>query len=272
MPPEPAQWAKDIAALRSAAQASDYRLDAAVYDRARVLFRHTAATGVLPDEMRGAVPEYGQEEFFRSVDAAGQAVPIPAAILQDYDALANQHAAYALWFQPVRGADGERVLLVARWLCHLAGFRHRTVELLLDHPLLADHVLVQVRGVDKAEAPACFDLPVAGHVAGLSTLEAALAQESQEELGLTRNMIEDLHCVGSYDDHVHLEPLPGFWNVEYRTLYRAQLAREAWLHLTSPSDEVAGFAVFSLARLRELMLHFPDRVASALEDSWPLFA
>jgi 8-oxo-dGTP pyrophosphatase MutT (NUDIX family) len=272
MPSGQARWEEDVTALRSAVQASDYQLDVATYDRARALFGHTAASGALPDGMRSAVPEYGQEEFFRPVDAAGQAVPIPAEILQDYDALIERHAVHALWFRPAEGPGGERVLLVARWLCHLAGFRHRTVELLLDHPLLADHVLVQVRGMDKADAPACFDLPVAGHVAGLSTLGAALAQECEEELGLTRDMVEDLRCVGSYDDHSHLEPLPGFWNVEYRTLYRGQLAREAWLHLTSPSDEVAGIAVFSLSRLHELMLRFPDRVASALGESWSFYA
>jgi 8-oxo-dGTP pyrophosphatase MutT (NUDIX family) len=267
-----AGWEKEVAALRSAAQASDYRLDAGTYDRARALFSSTAAAGAVPDGMHGAVPEYGQEEFFRSVDAAGQAVPVPAAILQDYDAMVARHAAYALWFQPVQGTDGERVLLLARWLCHLAGFRHRTVELLLDHPLLADHVLVQVRGVDKAEAPACFDLPVAGHVAGLSTLRASLMRECDEELGLEHDQISDLRRIGSYEDHTHLEPLPGFWNVEYRTLYRGQLAEVAWPRLSSPSDEVAGIAVFSLARLHELVLRFPDRVASALGDSWPLFA
>jgi len=267
-----ARWEEEVAALRSAVQAGDYQLDAATYDRARALFCHTAAADALPDGMRRAVPEYDQEEFFRSVDAAGQAVLIPAELLQDYDALVARHAAYALWFRPVQGAGGERVLLVARWLCHLAGFRHPTVELLLDHPLLADHVLVQVRGVDKAEAPACFDLPVAGHVAGMSTLKASLMRECEEELGLEHDQISDLRRIGSYEDHAHLEPLPGFWNVEYRTLYRGRLVEEAWLRLCSPSDEVAGIAAFSLARLRELMLRFPDRVASALGDSWPLFA
>jgi 8-oxo-dGTP pyrophosphatase MutT (NUDIX family) len=272
MPVGAARWEEDVAALRSRARASNYQLDAAAYDGARTLMIHIAAAGTLPEKMRRAAPEYGQEEFFRSVDAAGRAVPIPAEFLRDYDALAGRHAAYALWFRPAEGADGDRVLLVARWLCHLAGLRHRTVELLLDHPLLAGHVLVQVRGVDKAEAPACFDLPVAGHVAGLSTLEAALTRECEEELGLTRDMIEDLRCVGSYDDHGHLEPLPGFWNVEYRTVYRGRLAEQAWLRLHSPGEEVAGIAVFSIAHLRELMLRFPDRVASALGDSWPLFA
>jgi 8-oxo-dGTP pyrophosphatase MutT (NUDIX family) len=267
-----AGWEKEVAALRSAVRASDYRLDAAAYDRARTLFCYMAAAGSLPDGWRRAVPEYGEEEFFCSVDAAGQTVPIFAEIFEDYDALVHRHAAYALWFRPAEGPDGERVLLAARWLCHLAGFRHRTVELLLDHPLLADHVLVQVRGVDKAEAPACFDLPVAGHVAGLSTLRASLMRECDEELGLEHDQISDLRRIGSYEDHTHLEPLPGFWNVEYRTLYRGQLAEVAWPRLSSPSDEVAGIAVFSLARLHELVLRFPDRVASALGDSWPLFA
>jgi isopentenyldiphosphate isomerase len=220
----------------------------------------------MPEGLRRAAPEYAQEEFLRCVDASGRATPLPVSVLQDYDALAERHPAYALWFQTGEEPDGNRLFLIARWLCHLVGFRHRTVHLLLDHPLLADHVLVQVRGINKVEAPGCFDMPVAGHVTSLSTVEAALIRECEEELALTQDLIVDLRWVGAYDG-AHLEALPGFWNVEQHTVYRGRLVEEAWLRLQPPDDEVAGIAVFPVARLCDTIARFPDRVASGLRDS-----
>ncbi|HUT17578.1 MAG TPA: NUDIX domain-containing protein [Anaerolineae bacterium] len=264
------RWQDSVMALRQAVQVAGYQLDGAAYDRVRALFLRFTAQPPTPEQMRCVAPEYGREEFLCCVDAAGQAVHAPGTILADYDRIADRHPEYALWFHPVGGPEG-RKLLIARWLCHLAGFRHRTVHLMLDHPFLTDHVLAQVRGVHKEEAPGCFDLPVAGHVAGLSTIETTLRRECEEELGLNQDLIEGLNRVGSYD-RAYLEAWPGFWNVEHHTVFRGRLAAEAWLRVHAPGDEVAGIAVFSVARLRALVARFPDRVASGLQDALPLYA
>jgi 8-oxo-dGTP pyrophosphatase MutT (NUDIX family) len=267
---EASRWQGNVVDLRQAVQVAGYRLDGAAYDRVRALFLRFTAQPPTPEQIRCVAPEYGREEFLRCVDAAGQAVHAPGTILADYDRVAEGHPQYALWFRPVDGPEG-RILLIARWLCHLAGFRHRTVHLMLDHPILPDHVLVQVRGVRKEESPGCFDLPVAGHVSGLSTVEATLHRECEEELGLALEQILGLRRVGSYD-RAYLEEWPGFWNVEHHTVFRGRLAAEAWSHVHAPGDEVAGIAVFSVARLRALIARFPERVAWGLRDALPLYA
>jgi len=262
-------WQDGITNLRQAVQSAGYRLDEAAYDCLCALFQWFAAELPTPEQMRCITPEYGSDEFLSCVDPAGQAARVPAAVLDDYDRIRGRQPQYALWLRPVEGPEG-RALLIARWLCHLVGFRHRTVHLMLDHPTLPDHVLAQVRGVYKAESPGCFDLPVAGHVSGLSTVETTLRSECEEELGLAQDQIVGLRRVGSYD-RSYLESLPGFWNVEQHAVFRGRLSEAAWSYVHAPHDEVAGIAFFPVARLRALIARFPDRVASGLRDALPLY-
>jgi 8-oxo-dGTP pyrophosphatase MutT (NUDIX family) len=255
-------WREGVLDLRQAVQAAGFQLDATAYDRVYVLFQRFANQSPTLEQMRSVAPEYGQDEFLRCVDREGGATQVSAAILNDYDRVHRRQPQYALWFRAAESTQG-RVLLIARWLCHLAGFRHRTVHLMLDHPALSGHVLVQVRGVHKEESPACFDLPVAGHVPGLSTVEGALQRECEEELGLDLDQIVGLRRLGSYD-RAYLEDWPGFWTAEHHTVFHGRLAREAWLAVHAPDDEVAGVAIFPIARLRALAARFPDRVAFGL--------
>lgn len=263
-----ASWRDDVADLRRVVQAADHQLDVAAYDRVHAQFQRFAVERP-PHQMRHVAPEYGQDEFLRCVDPEGRATPVPALILDRHHRACERWPHYALWFQAVEDGEGS-ALLIARWLCHLAGFRHRTVHLMLDHPTLADHVLVQVRGVGKEESPACFDLPVAGHVSGLSTVEQALQRECKEELDLDLAHIARLRRAGSYD-RAYLAEWPGFWNVEHHTVYTGRLDGEAWRDVHPPGEEVAGIALFALAQLRALIERFPDRVALGLRDTLPLY-
>jgi 8-oxo-dGTP pyrophosphatase MutT (NUDIX family) len=264
-----AAWQDSLDDLRLAVQAAGYQLDEAAYERVYALFQRIAAESSLRQQMHRVAPEYGRQEFLRCVDPTGCATPVAAAILDHCRRACGRQPHYATWFQVVEHSEGGMVL-IARWLCHLAGFRHRTVHLMLDHPTLPDHVLVQVRGVGKEESPACLDLPVAGHVPGLATVEAALQRESEEELGLDLAHVDGLCRVGSYD-RAYLADVPGFWNVEHHTVFHGRLAGEAWQDIHPPDDEVAGIALFALARLRALIERFPERVALGLRDTLPLF-
>ena len=91
------------------------------------------------------------------------------------------------------------MLLAARWLCHLVGLRHRTVEIFLDLAGVGDgHTLVQVRGMDKVIAPGAFDIPCAGHASGAEFSEEALRHELGDELNLALEDLEDLRLIAEH--------------------------------------------------------------------------
>ena len=214
-------------------------------------------------------PEFGKSEFLLCVDDAGASVAPGKSVRTDlHDTLAH-HPGFGRWFR-VSQVDGAPVLLVARWLCHLAGFRHRTVQLFLEHPTADAYTLMQVRGLDKAEAPGCFDLPAAGHVAGVDTIEEALFGELEEELGLRPEDLNGLVAVGRY---VYNDSLAGtaFRNVEYRAVYSARLKPGALGKARFVDGEVAALALFSVSEIETLIERFPERVASGLVGSWPIY-
>jgi isopentenyldiphosphate isomerase len=174
------------------------------------------------------------------------------------------------WLQEAR-FDGRQVLLVARWLCHLAGFRHRTVQLFLDHPTIKGYTLLQVRGYAKAEAPGCFDTPCAGHVAGLATVEQALYDELGEELGLERSDVSRPEGLGSYA-YRDAADNPTWRNVEYRAVYRSRLRAGALSRIRFVDGEVAAVALFATSEITHLIEAQPGHVASGLAGSWGLMA
>jgi isopentenyldiphosphate isomerase len=216
-------------------------------------------------------PEYGVPEFLLPIEAGGPPSAASRGLLGEVrDAVASRPGLGA-WLHEAPLADGSgTVLLVARWFCHLVGLRHRTVQLFIDHPRLPDHTLVQVRGPHKAEAPGCFDLPVAGHVEGLTTVQETLYRELGEELSLTPTALRGLKRLGSYAQH-YLPDASGFRNVEHCDVYRARLTPEGWLSARVSSGEVAALAAFHLAALRGMMSQFADRFASGLKGSFALY-
>jgi isopentenyldiphosphate isomerase len=258
-----------VEALIASIQTSDYQLDVATYRQARRLFARCAADATLMAAVREAAPEYGRQEYLLNVNAEGRPIYTSPEICTDFRAVSAP--AFGLWFrEAILPGQDDPVLLVARWLCHLTGLRHRTVHLFLDHPTLVDHTLVQVRSVDKDEAPGCFDLPVAGHVDGVASAEDALRRELGEEVGLTLDLLSDLRCLGTHEQ-VCLSDPPGFHNVEHHTVYRARLTVEGWLRVGAADHEVAAVAVFTVPDLVGMMQRFPDRVASGLHGSFSLY-
>ena len=170
--------------LRQALARADYTLSAEAYAALKALFLAALAS---PVPLRAQAPEYGKPERLLNVDASGAPVPLLAEV-----------------------AGESRGTLFPRWLCHLAGLRHRTVQLFIDHPTLPNHTLVQVRSLSKLQYPGCFDLPVAGHVVGLDEPAAALGKELAEELGLGPDDIEGLACLGADDRGARRDPAHPF--------------------------------------------------------------
>lgn len=256
--------------LRRAALEGGRVLDATTYLATWQLFEGCAKEDDLLAAVRALVPDYGREEFLLPVDAAGAPVYPPEGVLLDYRRRLARRPGLAGWLRE-ETLDERPVLLAARWLCHLAGLRHRAVLIVLDHPSRADLVLMQVRSPNKLESPGCFDLPVAGHVPGLSTPEAALSAEMAQELGLRSEDVSDVRLLSAYDAPPG-DPAAPRCNAEYRLVYRGRAAQGLAERVWFSDGEVAALAIFSRAELRALVATQPERVAPGLAESLPLFA
>jgi isopentenyldiphosphate isomerase len=219
-----------------------------------------------------------EPEFLLPLDARGDPIPLPATVVDGGWEGAASGVEHDTWLRPTAtvtpaGACVE-TLLVARWLPHRLGLRHRTVQLILDHPSEPSMTFIQVRGLDKAEAPGAFDMPCAGHVVGLDSAFLTLGKELGEELGLALEDLDALRPVGTYE-YAGPEDEPvrrgGFHNVECRTVYRARLRTGALARVRFADDEVAALAMVPRTLLSDLAVRFPDRVASGLRGTLPWY-
>ena len=252
--------------------ASNHQLTEAVLDAIHMfLSRCDEQPGGMQNACERIAPEYGREEYLLCVDCSGKGTSVPTQLLAQVRTLCREQPALGAWFRIVISPDScEPTLLIARWLCHLAGFRHRTVHLFLDHPILSDHTLIQVRGIDKKEAPGRFGLPVAGHIAGLDTALETLSRELEEELGLSCSLLADLRRLGCYESRHPSDP-DELRNVEYHEVYRARLRSEGWLCAHARDAEVAAIAAFQRDDLYAMIERFPERVASGLKGSVSMY-
>lgn len=250
-----------LAALQRTVRDEDGQLTGTSYDAVKRLFTRTQRE---PTLLQALGPEYARAEFLLNVDQEGVPVVAGDSIIEDYARVVEVTPNFERWFREGMGSDGRPTLLVARWLCHAAGFRHRTVELFLDHPTLSDHTVLQVRGLQKAEASGLFDLPAAGHVSGIGSVEAALGNELQEELGVHISAVRDLTALGAY-------AYADGANVEHRTVYRGRLSEADWLKLSAGDDELLAITCLPVYKLQALIAAQPERVASGLRGSFGLY-
>jgi isopentenyldiphosphate isomerase len=216
-------------------------------------------------------------EYLLPLDVQGAPLPLPGVLIDRVRDMRASAGEFGAWFCPVplttKAGDDRETLLVARWLHHRLGLRHRTVQLILDHPTQPAMTFIQVRGLDKAEAPGAFDMPCAGHVVGLDSAFMTLDKELGEELGLTLDDLDDLRHVGDYEyppDGTALDLSVDFHNVEYRTIYRARLRTGALARVRFADNEVVALAMVPQSILLDLVARFPDRIASGLHGmlSW----
>lgn len=265
------QLPKPLQALITAVQDADHQLTEATFDKVLRLFDRCRSDGKCLATVQKLAPEYGEPEFLLCVGADGQPGPPDGRLIDRYREAISRHPDIGSWVQLADPPDADApTLLVARWMCHLAGFRHKTVHLFIDHPTLASHTLVQVRGLDKAESPGCFDLPVAGHVVGLESVVDTLAKELGEELGLEPSALGEIVELGSSESAS--SPQPAFRNVEYHVVFRGRISAAAWQNVSADAHEVAAIGAFPLPELQRMIERFPDRIASGLKSSLPLYA
>ncbi len=139
-----------------------------------------------------------------------------------------------------------------------------------DHPTRDDYTLIQIRSVHKFEFPACFDVPGAGHVAGLESTTDTLYKELEEELNLDRDDIYDPEMVGSYDYRGPSSD-PILRNVEFRVVFRSRLKADRLSRIGFVDREVAAVSVFALSEIEAIINTYPERVASGLTESFPVY-
>ncbi len=258
--------------LRSTVRSADHVLSKAVYERVRHLFNACSSNPQDLKNLQRSAPEYSKPEFLLCVDSNGSPVYLTQDMVEDFRETSSRHPNFEFWFQEAATEEsGEPILLIARWLCHLVGFRHRSVHLFIDHPTLDDYTLVQVRGLDKFESPGLFDLPAAGHVAGLASTMDTLFEELKGELNWSRDDIYSPELVESYN---YSEPLSNsdLRNNEFRLVFQCRLKADRLHKARFVDGEVAAISVFSLPELQTLINTYPERVASGLLESFPIYA
>ena len=255
--------AEIVPELRRAVARADYTLSAEAYSALADLFLAALAE---PEALPSLAPEYARPELLLNVDAGGAPAPFPAEAPTGYRALLAAHPSFGEWLVPNTGTG----VLLPRWLCHLSGLRHRTVQLYIDHPALAGHTLVQVRSFSKVQYPGCFDLPVAGHVVGPDAPAAALGKELAEELGLASDDIEGLQCLGAHANGAP-EARGNICDCELSILYRCRLRPGGLARIHFADGEAAAICVFSLPELERMLTQCPERVASGLHHSFAAY-
>lgn len=253
----PAAFASVIQAVREARG----ELTPAVF---RDLRRLCAEYG---DAAAAWAPEYGRLEFLLNVSSMEDGA---APVNLDADSLASartaREPAFGRWFDAAGSA-----VLPARWLAHTVGFRHRVVHVFIEPAGRPDYAYVQFRSLDKPNAPASFDVAVGGHAAGTSDLDATVAAEIAEELGLDpRRDLTGLARLGAYD-YEGRGTDGEIANLEHRAVYRAEIDPAAAANVRFHDGEVAALCLFAAAELERLLVERPERCASGLLESYALY-
>lgn len=261
--------ADSLQALRASLRDAGHVLTDRVFAHTMALSRCCADGDGELAALKDTAPDYGRDEFLLSVATTGSVVEASEEMLAAFRA---EPDAFRLWFRDATLDDGRRVLLVARWLCHLAGFRHRAVHIFLDHPTCPDYTFVQIRSFAKINGPAALDVLVGGHAKDTASLDATVADELRDELGLdVETDIDGLVPIGAFDYHGS-DALFDSQNIEYRVVSCGRLRPEAIARVHFADGEVAALCLFAVPELARYLAACPDRVASGLVGSFPLYA
>ena len=254
-------------AARDAVERAGSRLTPQIFEHIRRVFVDVYASG--QESPAVLTREWERQEFLRVVDSSGQPDLATAGMLEAFAETKAQWPDFGRWFCPAQLVEGpyagQTALLANRWLCHLTGLHHLTVEIFIDPPTQPGFTLVQVRGMGKVENPGCFDLPCAGHISGLDGVEESLRKELGEELNLAVEDLEDMTRIREYDS------LPGSRSHEYCYLYRGKLKASSVPKVAFADGEVAGLCVFEVNELRALIRRFPERVAGGLKSAMDFY-
>jgi isopentenyldiphosphate isomerase len=178
-------------------------------------------------------------------------------------------------FRLVDAAGHFSELVAPRWQCHLLGLRHKTVHVLLQWQSqnMGTVFIFQIRSWNKDDSPGCLDISVGGHVTTdghrLSTIDAAY-REMREELGLenTDLLNEKLLLQGEYESYTEDES-QGFYNAEWREVYRGVLPEDNFRKLKLLDGEVVGIYLCPEAEIENLLHQSFIPLADGLKLSLP---
>lgn len=261
---------KRLKQLRALLKSTDYTLDPQVFEKATQLFFCHEDN---PQILRKRVPEFvkieNQEktkrEFFLNIDNEGAGVCAPEKLVRKFMDIQQEHKDFCLWFQKAE-YNSRQVLLVARWLCHFVGFRHRSCHIFLDHYTHQDYTFAQIRSFSKDDSPGFIDTVVGGHAKGVATIVETAKEELEGELNLDLcHDIEDYKEIRSYS-YCKLER-KDFHNIERRTVVWGRLKTDAMPKIEFRDGEVAAICMFTVSELKTLLKKVPERVAPGLTKS-----
>ena len=267
---------KNLEQLRTSLKNTNYTLNEESFEKAKQLFFNCKEN---PQILRERTPEFTKiekqkdedKEFFLNVNNKGSVVYPPEAVIREFIAIRQEIKSYSLWYRKDEYRN-RPVLLIARWLSHLAGFRHRCCHIFLDHCTYKDYTFVQLRSFGKTDSPGFLDIPVGGHAKGIAPLKETAKEELKDELNLDIiHDIEDFQTIGNYS---YYEPPkhPNFYNIEHRTVFWGRLKANALPKVKFLDGEVAAICIFTVSELKTLLKKFPERVASGLIGSFPVYA
>ncbi|MGR3310707.1 MAG: NUDIX domain-containing protein [Candidatus Brocadiales bacterium] len=259
-----------ISKIRIKLLTANSNLNKAMYQEIKNFFLHCINNPELIDNLSWMSFGYEKKEFLPNVDETGRLVSTDKSVIEDYKKTVNEHRQFGLWFTERRDKQNNQRLLVARWLSHLVGIRHRCSHIFIDHPEWKDYTLIQVRSFNKIESPGCFDLPVGGHSINLDSTKATAKKELREELNIGLNDFENFSEIGSYNftDPFETNILN---NVEFRTVFCGKLKPDGLLKMKFMDKEVSAIAIFEMQELLIMIDKFPERIASGLLNSIPLY-
>ena len=266
---------KCLEQLETSLKNVDYIFNEETFEKAKQLFFNCKEN---PQILREKTQEFTKmekqeekdKEFFLNVNDKGSVVYPPEPLIEEFIRIQKENRIFGTWFRKDE-YNNRPILLIARWLSHFTGFRHRCAHIFLDHPTLEDYTFVQLRSFGKADSPGCFDIPVGGHAKGIATLEETAREEIKDELNIDLQYdIEGFCSIGNYG---YCEPpkRPDFHNIEHRTVFCGNLKSEAVPKIRFCDGEVAAISVFSISELKILLEEFPRRAASGLIGSFPTY-
>jgi len=261
--------------LRASLRDTNYILNEEVFEKAKQLFFNCKEN---PQILRERIPEFTKiekqkeedKEFFLNVDDTGSVVYLSEALITEFITIQQENQRFNLWFRKDE-YNNRPVLLIARWLSHLTGFRHRCCHIFLDHCTQKDYTFVQLRSFGKIDSPGYLDIPVGGHAKGIATLKETAKEELKDELNL--DLIRNIEEFQSIGDYSYCEPhrRPDFHNIEHRTVFCGCLKTDALAKIKFLDGEVAAICVFTISELKTLLKKFTERVASGLIGSFPVY-
>ena len=172
---------------------------------------------------------------------------------------------------PLVDTRGEPTHLRApRWLCHLLGLRHCCAHVLLQWQStgLGRVFVLQIRSWTKSSFAGHLDISVGGHVSENAPPEETAYREMQEELGLTRDDLQNGALIfrqgyASYDEN----PEEHSYNAEWRQVYSGAITAAGLDGIRFDDREVAGLYLCPEAEAGNLLEQKQLPIASGLEFS-----